>query len=192
MGEQTEEELAEIRRQQADLDSRGRFAKSLTDDATGRIVAVLKRRLDTYREAPIVADSTARKIRAEELSHLIGLIQGVHWGVPTPPDVELWFATLPNESSDGVMVVPVKALRKLKDRTTRLEGDLMIYREKCKTLAADLKHAKENPKIIHSPSPCSCGNPSARSVHHRKTIPCWTYIGNDKFNFDGKSYTKRV
>lgn len=192
MSEQTEEELVEIRRQQESLDQMGLFAKSLTDDATKRLIAVLKKRLDAYREAPMGIDSTARKIRSEELAHLIGLIQGVHWGVRTPPDVELWFATLPNESSDGVIVVPVKSLRKLKDRTTRLEGDLMIYREKCKTLAADLKHAKENPKIVHSPSPCSCGNPAARSIHHRKTIPCWTYIGNEKFNFDGKSYTKRV
>jgi hypothetical protein len=25
---------------------------------------------------------------------------------------------------------------------------------------------------------CSCGQPEAKGVNHRKTIPCWVYVGN--------------
>lgn len=35
-----------------------------------------------------------------------------------------------------------------------------------------------------SPKPCSCGDRSRPNINHRKTIPCWTYIGNTRHNID--------
>lgn len=29
---------------------------------------------------------------------------------------------------------------------------------------------------------CTCGVPDRNGVKHRKTIPCWTYIGRDRYD----------
>jgi hypothetical protein len=29
---------------------------------------------------------------------------------------------------------------------------------------------------------CSCGDPSRHRINHRKTINCWTYVGEDRYD----------
>jgi hypothetical protein len=33
---------------------------------------------------------------------------------------------------------------------------------------------------------CTCGDPTRPNINHRKTIPCWTYLGHDRMSIDRK------
>lgn len=39
---------------------------------------------------------------------------------------------------------------------------------------------------------CSCGDSTRPHINHRKTIPCWTYLGRTRHNigWDGRVLTK--
>jgi hypothetical protein len=31
---------------------------------------------------------------------------------------------------------------------------------------------------------CTCGDSSRPNINHRKTTPCWTYLGHDRMSID--------
>jgi hypothetical protein len=38
---------------------------------------------------------------------------------------------------------------------------------------------------------CSCGDPSRPHINHRKTIPCWTYVGDNRVTIDRDGHVVR-
>lgn len=46
-------------------------------------------------------------------------------------------------------------------------------------------------RLFKAFGPCSCGNRQRPHINHRKTIPCWTYIGDQRHNIDKRGRVVR-